>query len=360
LLAFLALSAKPVLAQEESRVLSSGVEAPVEWEPLGAPPVDQAGGGRRGYVMAAEGTDVAEAGTDEISFHAVAANNFYREQAADLQISQRHETHTLAVGYRRGFKVGRFPLIELGGQIQLNERDNGFLNGFISKFETLWVSLTGIQSAKNHLREEAESPLALGTFVVKDGRSMYSAAGRSSGFGDFAIVVKALLREGAPSSRAGRVAARVALNVSGKSEFTAGNFVGIGASLERKLVNRAAFHGDVRATVALDRLSHLNLPLKRVSLGFSAGPELKLASNTSLSLQLDGSTTPYLRTGAGAFDNNYGSVTMGLGHRFSLGRRRLTAHLYARENMNLPFRIRWNIDPDLSLGFKITIRPTTP
>jgi len=32
------------------------------------------------------------------------------------------------------------------------------------------------------------------------------------------------------------------------------------------------------------------------------------------------------------------------------------AQLYARENMNLPFRVRWNADPDLSVGIKFSIR----
>jgi hypothetical protein len=28
---------------------------------------------------------------------------------------------------------------------------------------------------------------------------------------------------------------------------------------------------------------------------------------------------------------------------------------YARENMVLPFSVRWNADPDLALGLKITV-----
>jgi len=33
----------------------------------------------------------------------------------------------------------------------------------------------------------------------------------------------------------------------------------------------------------------------------------------------------------------------------------MTTKLYARENMNLPFQVRWNADPDLSVGLKFTM-----
>src|SRR5262245_6059986 len=86
-----------------------------QWEPLGPIPVDQAGAGRRGYVLPAETAEVAQPGADEISVHTVASNNFYREETSDFLISERYETHTLALGYRRGFKVDGLPRFELGG-----------------------------------------------------------------------------------------------------------------------------------------------------------------------------------------------------------------------------------------------------
>ena len=43
--------------------------------------------------------------------------------------------------------------------------------------------------------------------------------------------------------------------------------------------------------------------------------------------------------------------TNGRGPRHDIGQ------LYARENMNMPFRIRLNTDPDLSVGLKATIVP---
>jgi len=196
----------------------------------------------------------------------------------------------------------------------------------------------------------------LGTFVTKGGQPVYRAAGSGTGFGDVSLVAKALLLDGAPSSSDARVAARVGLNISGKSEFTAGNFAGVGVSLDKKILKWAAFHGDVRASFLLDRVSDWNLPLKRAAFGFSAGPELRLANNTSASAQIDGSTTPYVATGATAFERGYGDITLGLSHRFRAKQREVIAQAYLRENMNLPFRVRWNTDPDLALGIKITIR----
>jgi hypothetical protein len=103
-----------------------------QWAPLGQVPVDQAGAGRRGYAIAGEGADVAAPGTNQIALHTVAANNFFREQTNDFLITQRYETHTLALDLRRGIATPIFHRVELGAQVQLSERDGGFLNGFIS------------------------------------------------------------------------------------------------------------------------------------------------------------------------------------------------------------------------------------
>ena len=51
-------------------------------------------------------------------------------------------------------------------------------------------------------------------------------------------------------------------------------------------------HGDVRATVVLDRISTWGLPLRRAALAFSVGPEIRLGRSSSINLQWDGSTTP--------------------------------------------------------------------
>jgi hypothetical protein len=351
------LLATPALGQDPPRGDASEARGADQgqWEPLGQIPVDQAGAGRRGYVLAGEGTEVTEPGANQISFHSVAANNFYREQTNDFLITERHESHTVALGYRRGLSTRAFPHLEIGGQLQVTERDGGFLNGFISGFENFWASMSGSTSAKNQLRTNVAAQPELGTVVTKAGRPVYRTTGDGSGFGDFSVIAKALLHGGALASSDTRLAARVAVNVSGKSEFTEGNFVGFGVSVDRKLSGWAALHGDVRASIFMDRVSQWDLPLKRTSLGFSVGPELKLARNTSISFQYDGSTSPYQQTGTTALDAAYGDISVGLGHRFRTGRRDLLTQVYGRENMNLPFRIRWNTDPDLSLGVKVTI-----
>jgi hypothetical protein len=350
------LIASPVVAQErpQSETTPPAAVEPPPWQPFGAVPVDQAGGGRRGYAIAGESADVAEPGASELSLHTVAANNFYREQTGPFSISQRDETHTVALGYRRGFSLGRFPRIEFGGQVQLHERDAGFLNGFISGFEDMWVSLTGSTSAKNQLRTANGALIPLGTTVTNGDRLLYQTAGDSSGFGDVSFIAKTLLHDNAASAGGSRVAARLVLNVSGASSFTQGNFTGIGVSVDKPLASWAVFHGDLRATILLDRVSDWNFPLRRASVGFSVGPEMKLTRSTSLSLQFDGNTTPYEPTGSAAFDESYGSITLGVGRRVRTARGPLLVQFYARENLNLPFKVRWNTDPDFAMGLKIT------
>jgi hypothetical protein len=325
------------------------------WVPLGSVPVDQAGAGRRGYVLPVEDSDVALAGANKLAIHAVAANNFYREETTDFLITQRYETHTVALDYRRGFQLRRLPRFEVGVQIQLHESDSGMLNGFIQGIENLWVSLSGYQASRNLLRTDGTIRPPQGTFIVRNGSVIYREGGSGSGLGDVTVTAKAALLDGDPASRVARVSARLGLNVAGSSPFTDGNFVGAGISLDKRLRQGMAFHGDVRVAHPLDRTSVWSLPLKRLAYGFSLGPEFKLPKHSSLALQIDGNTTPYLPTGTLAFDKGYGDLTFALGHRYKAGSRSVIAQLYVRENMNLPFRVRWNTDPDMSVGLKVSI-----
>jgi hypothetical protein len=316
------------------------------WEPFGPVPVDQAGAGRRGYVLPAESADVLDPAAKQLSIHSVGANDFYVENANGLTISQRSEAHSLAVELRRGFKPSGWPRFELGAQIQFAESDGGFLNGFISGFEDF---------VHAPLRSKAGTLQPPGTSITRNGQVLYQSSGQGSGFGDIYLVAKAILRDAAPSSRDTRVAVRLAANVAGAQDFTAGNFAGVGLSVDKKVLDRVALHGDVRGSYVIDRASAWTLPLRRGVFAYSAGPEFRLTQNTSLNLQIDGSTTPYRETGSVGLDADYGDVAFGVSHRFTRGSHPLVAQFYARENMDMPFSVRWNTDPDFAVGFKLTI-----
>lgn len=315
------------------------------WQPIGLVPVDQAGAGRRGYTLAGEGAEVSDPQTSQMSIHMVGANNFYIEHSNAFDFTQRSETHSLAFEYRRGFKTGRLPRFEIGAQIQIDETDGGMLNGFISGFEDL---------VNRPLRSKTAAP-PLGISITRDGRSLYQTAGTGSGVGDIYLVAKAALHD-ATASDGTEIAARVAANISGTSQFTEGNFVGVGLSLDRKLGEWIALHTDIRGTVALDSVSTWGLPLSRGVFGFSLGPEFRITRNTSLNLQYDGSSSPYQPAGVTALDAGYGDAVLGVNHRFVRQRRLIITQFYARENMVLPFSVRWNADPDLAIGLKTTIR----
>jgi hypothetical protein len=331
------LSARAAVAQEsEFR----------PWEPLGPIPVDQAGAGRRGYSLPGESADVLDSGSNQLSLHTVSANNFYLEDRNAIAISQRSEAHTFAIEFRRGFKPTHWPRFEVGAQVQFAESDGGILNGFISGFEDL---------VHAPLRSKVTTLQPLGTTVSRNGQLMYQSSGEGSGIGDVSLVAKAVLRDASPSSRDTRVSARVAMNISGSSAFTLGNFAGVGLTVEKKVNSWIALYGDVRGSYSIDRVSAWTLPLKRGVFAFSMGPEFRLGDNTSLNLQFDGSTTPYQPTGSIGLDADYSDVAFGVSHRFTRGRHPVVAQFYARENMDMPFNVRWNTDPDFAIGVKLTI-----
>jgi hypothetical protein len=317
------------------------------WEPLGPAPVDQAGSGGRGYVLAGENADVVTPGAQEWSVHPVIANYFYLETRNNLTISQRFETHTLALEYRRGFQVATLPRFDIGVQWQVQESDAGMLNGFITGFEDF---------VHASLRSRLRVPPPLGMVITRNDKALYQAPVNGAGVGDLSFVVKAALRDGDPSSRTTRVAVRLEANVAGASRFTEGNLAGAGISIDRKVREWLALHGDLRASVVLDRASAWNLPLKRGVVAYSWGPEFRLSREMSLDLQVDGSTTPYQTTGTIGLDANYGDLTLGVNRRFTAGRRSMIVQWYARENVNMPLSVRWNTDPDFAIGMKLVIR----
>src|SRR5262245_19516445 len=181
-------------AQSSSPPIGDAASGEQRWQPLGQLPVDQAGAGLRGYALPVEGADVAIGGENQVAIHTVVANNFYREQNDDFLVGVRYETHALALGFRHGFGTRR--PFELGGQLQLVERDGGFMNGFISGFEDFWAAIVG-QSANIQMRSSLTTPPPPGTLVARNGRSIYRAPGTGSGFGDFSLVAKVLVAGGA-------------------------------------------------------------------------------------------------------------------------------------------------------------------
>jgi hypothetical protein len=191
----------------------------------------------------------------------------------------------------------------------------------------------------------------LGTTITRNGAAIYREAGSGAGIGDLYLGGKMALLDGDPASALPRVSARLGFNIAGNARYTAGNYMGLGLSLDQKLAPFVAMHADARATYVLDAMSAWNLPLRSKTYAISIGPEFRLPKHSAFQMQIDASTTPYLPTDTLAFDRAYGAVTFGLGHRFGS----VMAQLYFRENMNMPFKVRWNTDPDLSVGLRIRI-----
>ena len=194
------------------------------WAPIGPAPAEADSGGR-GYVVADDTSDVLDPGVSEVSLDSGIANYFYLDNSRDVSISQRFETHTLALDYRRGVKLHKGPRLEWGAQLQVHESDGGILNGFITTFEDL---------VHASLRSKLAVPPPPGMSIIQNDRVVYQAPANSRGFGDVSLVVKAPLRDRDVRSRATRVAVRVSANVRGASTFTAGNFIGSGISIDQK------------------------------------------------------------------------------------------------------------------------------
>lgn len=323
------------------------------WVPLGPLPVDEAGTTGRGYQAPPDGAGLVEPGRNQIALHLAAANYLYGEERAGFRIAEKFETHTAAIEFRRGFSNRVLRRFELGGQLQVHRNTEGFLNGFIGGFEKLVARTTGHQSAVNTLRTDLSRDWPLINLVEKDGQDFYRREGPVSGLGDVALFVRTALT-GDPSAGSATLAARVMVNIAGSEALTSGNYVSAGLSASKRVLGWLALHGDARVSLPIDRDNRAGLPLKRGTVGAMGAAEFRVSQKTSLDLQFDVNGTPYAATGTRAFDRPYSAIELGISRLW--GNRVLT-QLYGRENMNMrPMQVQPNLDPDFSVGIKLTIR----
>ena len=319
-------------AKELQAALDRGARGENIFEPKGPLPSSYSGYSLKGPALAGEGARVHGPGRTQVGVD-LSAHNFLTK-TADIggRVTQKFEDHRVGLSVRRGLNT---PIpIEVGGTLQVHDRSEGFLNGFISGAEKMLAHGFG-PDMKNPNRM---GPGALNETIndVSIGGSQ-SRENSSSGFqlGDIMLSAKAALTVPPPGSYIPIVAARAAVTIALPGPFSNGSSVGSGISIQQKLFSRLYAHGDARVTVPLESHDSRGLALKSANLGATVGLEYGITDNTSIGAQFNYQQSAYQATGMHPFDDDYTDVTFGISHAATLFARKVTFQIWGKEDVNL-------------------------
>ena len=322
-------------------------------EPFGPLPSDNSGNG--GPRMPTTGSQVLAPGAYRISLDLNAANYLTDLNSPRGTVIQKFENHNAVLELNHGLRIKDVPDIEVGIRVQAQERDSGFLNGFI-----MW--------AESHLPKFKENPdrfssqaitgtvdkIKIGEHILKD-----ESGCAPWQLGDVLLTLKTAVSKGNPIDLVPRITARLVANISTRGTFTSGNFIGGGFSVLQPLSRGLALHADTRVVVPTDKTDDLGLPLKTAAIGGTVGLEFRTGQNTSVGVQVNANESAYRPTGIAAFDAPTSDVSFGVTQLANIGTQQVLFQLYGREDFSIPAvdnaHMKSYDPPDFQAGLKISV-----
>jgi hypothetical protein len=106
----------------------------------------------------------------------------------------------------------------------------------------------------------------------------------------------------------------------------------MGLSVEERIWPWLTLHGDLRATIPLDRHDVWGFRLEPFAYGATAGLEFALGETTSFVVQGDWNSSPFDHTGFHGLDGAYSGVTLGFNQLLRIFGKPVLLRFFAREN----------------------------
>jgi hypothetical protein len=318
--------------KELKSTLARGARGENIFEPLGPLPSDYSGYQLKGPALPGEGARVLGPGRTQVALDVSAHNFLTMSDEPGGRVTQKFEGHRVTLDVRRGINTSR--PIEVGASLQFHDRNDGFMNSFISHAEQLMARLFG---------KDMINPDRIGPEAVQEPINEMSIGGNefqensSSGIrlGDIMLVAKAALTAPSLGSYTPILAARAAVTIAVPGPFSNGSSMGSGISIQKKLSSRLYAHGDARVTVPLQSHDSRGLALKSVNLGATIGLEYGISDNTSIGSQFNYQQSTHHGMAVHPFDDDYNDVTFGINHAATLFARRVTFQIWGKEDVNL-------------------------
>ncbi|MFQ5992068.1 MAG: DUF3187 family protein, partial [Nitrospiraceae bacterium] len=221
------------------------------------------------------------------------------------------------------FRYGLTDRFEVGMEIPVYYRWEGFLNGLITEVERL----TGNVSKPRAVLGDTDFAFNL----TQNGQTLFEGTNGAGGFGDITLITKyqAILETAQIPALSGRFALKLPTGDTGKF-FGSGHVdVGVGLAVEKTVYNRWVLHGNANGVFPTGSVSGLSLSPVFSALG---GIEYVWSPNLSLLAQFDYYSSPYRNTGTRILDNGVTEVVVGFNY---LLRDHLLWRVYAIENADL-------------------------
>ena len=327
----------PPNESKETKELSSALERGARgeniFEPMGPFPSDYSGYSLKGPALPGDGARVLRAGKTQVGVDLSAHNFLTKSDDPGGRVTQKFEDHRVQLNVRRGLNTS-VPL-EVGASIQVHNRDEGFMNGFIAEAEKMLARGFG----PDMINDDRIGPHALkGTIndVTIGGKTFNDNATSGLRFGGVVLAVKAALSQPPPGSYIPTLAARAAVMVSAPGPFSNGSSLGVGVSVMQRLFGNLYAHGDARVTVPLESNDSRGLAYAPANAGGSIGLEYGFTDRASAGLQFNYQQSAYKDTGMHPFDDNYADVTFGFNYRLAnVLAHDLIVQFWGKEDVNL-------------------------
>ena len=221
------------------------------------------------------------------------------------------------------FRYGLTDRLEIGMEIPVYYRWDGFMNGLITEVERL---TGGVGKPRVVL---GDTDFAFN--VTENGQTLFEGANGAGGLGDITLITKhqVLLETARIPAVSTRFALKLPTGDTGKF-FGSGHVdVGIGLAIEKTVYNRWVLYGNVNGVFPTGSVSGLSLNPVVSTIG---GIEYVWSPNLSLLAQFDYYSSPYRNTGTRILDNGVTEAVVGFNY---LLRDNLLWRVYAVENVEI-------------------------
>lgn len=261
---------------------------------------------------------VVKPGTLDVRLELAETASIYNEYSPPSEVIVKFETLRSGLFLR----YGATDRLELGLEVPVLYRYQGFMNGAISAVERATTGLNPARAALKHTNFVFN--------VTRNGQTIMSGDPGAIGLGDTTLLSKyQLLTEGAVMP-AVSLRGAVKLPTGDQSDFFGSGSpdFGLGFAVEKLVAGRWMLHANVTGVVPTGTIAGLGL---RPTVSGLAAIEYLWSENLSITAHFDYYSSPFHGTGANAFDQGVAESVLGFSYRVAP---HFLWQVYAVENLD--------------------------
>jgi hypothetical protein len=261
---------------------------------------------------------VVKPGTLDVRLELAETASIYNDNSPPMNVTVKFETLRSGLFLR----YGATDRLELGVEVPVLYRYEGFMNGAITGVERATTGLNPAQAALQNTSYVFN--------VMRNGRTIMSGGSGATGLGDTTLMSKfQLVKEGA-AMPAVSLRGAVKLPTGDQSAFFGSGSpdFGLGLAAEKLVAARWILYGNLTGVVPTGTIAGFGL---QPTLSGLAAIEYLWSENLSVTAHFDYYSSPFSGTGSSVFDKGVTESVLGFSYRAA---RQFLWQLYAVENLD--------------------------